>query len=123
MRKRVFRAVVGALAMFALVVGCSAADICSGDVGPETLRVDASAFDDGESIIEVCVRFHNEPHCAPEGTPEVSITFHNDYPKVMNYFVSLRQDAAFTFPEGGGGTHRMECRATTTNIVLRPQPR
>lgn len=111
---------VAVVAVAALIASCSSASQCSGDVGPETLHVDASAFVDEGSNILVCIvqQESRAEYCGEEGTPWVSLTATSDYPVAWDYYVSLREGNSFVFPERGGGTHHMKCEATTTNIVL-----
>lgn len=117
-----------AVVAIAIVTSCSASGVCSGDVGPETLTVDASAFADLPDVsgVEVCIApadrhpSEEEAACSPPATPIVSYTTEaSDYPAVLDYYVVLQTgDSDFVSPEEGRGSHEMQCAATTTNIVL-----
>ncbi|HZD23773.1 MAG TPA: hypothetical protein VE569_10295 [Acidimicrobiia bacterium] len=109
----------------AILAGCSSAAVCSGDVGPETLSVDASSYLDQPDVLdaEVCVVpddwNRDEAVCSPPGAATISYTTpRNDYPAVVAYYVAVRTgESSFVYPEDGGGTQRLQCTATTTNIL------
>ncbi len=116
------------IAALAVVAGCSGSTVCSGNVGPETLLVDASAFAEQPDVsdVEVCIvpdpsdSSEGSALCSPSGTPMVSYTIaESDYPAVVDYYVVLQTGpGSYVSPENGRGTHRMQCTATTTNIIL-----
>lgn len=117
-----------AVVALAIVVGCNASGLCDGDVGPETLSVDASEYANLRDVsgVEVCIAPHDrdpsedDAVCSPPGTPIVSYTTaESDYPVRLDYYVVLQTgESSFVIPENGGGTHEMQCVATTTNIIL-----
>jgi len=101
-----------------LLAGCSSPELCRGEVGPETVVIDAEAFaDDG---IQVCFTISGRPEafCSEAGTPKVSWTAHSDYPLEVPYFVRITTSVGETYPEGGSGTHQMTCTQTTTEVIL-----
>ncbi len=106
--------------MVALLAACSSTSICSGEVGPETVHVDASAWVDEETTIVVCLmeQATGAEYCGQEGSPTVSVVASNDYQVEWNYYVTFRQGNTHVVPSAAGGTHSMKCEATTTNIVL-----
>jgi hypothetical protein len=124
MSRRWIRSV--AITAFAVLAGCTNSAICSGDVGPETLTVDASAFAEDPGVeVEVCIvsggddPAGRQEFCSPPGTPEVSLTgLSGDYPATLEYYVDLRSGSNHFFPGNGGGTVEMTCTATTTRVVL-----
>lgn len=116
-----------AVAAVAVLVGCSGPAVCSGDAGPETLEVDASAFTDVSGVpeVEVCIvvdaeySMGRQEFCSPADVPMVGLTLDSsDYPKVLDYYVDLLSGSSHVFPENGSGTFEMTCTATTTRIVL-----
>ncbi len=120
-----------AIAGFALLAGCSSSAVCSGNVGPETLSVDASSYADQADVtdVEVCIVPENgerdeEAVCSQRGTPTISYTTpKSDYPAVFTYYFSLEMGPGnWVIPEGAGGTHQMQCVATTTHIILQGAP-
>jgi hypothetical protein len=114
-----------AIAVLALIAGCSNSSVCSGSVGPETLSVDASSFIEKSDVteIQVCVVPHDDdrgdPFCSEPESAKVSLTYAgDDYPAVLDYYVGVRTGSSWIYSEDWGGTHHMRCVATTTNIVL-----
>jgi hypothetical protein len=106
------------IVVLVLLSGCSSPELCRGEVGPETVVIDAEAFaNDG---IQVCFTIADGPetYCSESGTPKVSWTARSDYPQDVPYFVRITTSVGETFPEGGSGTHRMTCTQTTTEIIL-----
>jgi hypothetical protein len=115
------------VAAIAALVGCSGPAVCTGDVGPETLEVDASALvgESGVPEVEVCIVVNAEyemgrqEFCSPPEVPMVGLTVGpDDYPKVLGYYVDLLSGSSHVFPENGSGTFEMTCTATTNRIVL-----
>lgn len=112
------RLLAAALVGLTLLTGCSSPELCRGEVGPETVVIDAEAFaGDG---IQVCFTIADRPEefCSEPGTPKVSWTAHSDYPLEVPYFVRITTSVGETYPEGGSGTHQMSCTQTTTEIIL-----
>ncbi len=108
----------GSLTVLVVLAGCSSPELCRGEVGPETVVIDAEAFaDDG---IEVCFTIADRPEafCSELGTAKVSWTAHSDYPRDVPYFVRITTSVGETYPEGGSGTHQMTCTQTTTEVIL-----
>jgi hypothetical protein len=114
------------IASVVLLAGCSNAAVCSGDAGPETLEVDASALAGRPGVTEVvvCIAFPDDGQakqefCNGSGTASVSLTTSStEYPASLDYHVDVVSGSNHVFPEGGGGTSEMTCTATTTKIVL-----
>jgi hypothetical protein len=115
-----------AIAVLAVIAGCSNSSVCSGAVGPETLSVDASSIAEqqpDESEVRVCIAPEDDdrgdPSCSEPGSVQVSLTYAgDDYPAVLDYYVGVRTGSSWVYTEDWGGTHHMRCVATTTNIVL-----
>ena len=110
----------GVIVGLVLLTGCSGPELCRGEVGPETVIIDADAFANTGPDIEVCFTIADGPetYCSEPGISRVSWTAHSDYPQDVPYFVRITTGAGETYPEGGSGTHQMTCAQTTTNIVL-----
>lgn len=116
----------GVIVALAVLIGCSNAAVCEGEVGPEILHIDASVFAAQPEVlnIEVCVvPGGGDPDanslCGETGSSEVSYTAHNDYPKVVDYYVVYQDGAgSHVVPADGGGTHRMSCEPTATHFIL-----
>ena len=115
-----------AIAAVVVLAGCSNSAVCSGDAGPETLEVDASAFADqpGVTGVVVCIAIPDDGNarqefCNGPGTASVSLTTSStEYPASLDYYLDVVSGSSHVFPEGGGGTFEMTCTATTTRIVL-----
>jgi hypothetical protein len=108
------------------LAGCSNSATCSDTAGPETVEVDASAFNGEPGVdVEVCIlvgdkqTVDREKLCNEPGTPEVGLSFASgEYPAVVEYYVDLRSGSSHVIPGNGGGIFEMTCTATTTRIVL-----
>jgi hypothetical protein len=114
----------------AVLASCSSAAVCRGDVGPETLSVDASSYLDQPDVVdvEVCVvpddRDRDEAVCSPHGAAAISYTTPSgDYPAIFAYYVIVRTGgSSLVVPEDGEGIQRLHCTTTTTNINLPLSP-
>jgi hypothetical protein len=105
------------------LVGCGEAAACGDDSGPETLQVDASALAAEWSNVVVCLVPETpdsppEELCSQEGSPIISYTSHGEYPAVIRYYVQYQPVPGSYVSPRIGGTHRMECVATTSEIFL-----
>lgn len=94
---------------------------CEGGARPETIVVDAAGFAAPGSDLEVCftqdnvhtdARFCNEP-----GSPEVSQTWHRDYPDAVDYEVT-RTDADGTVELLIDGAYLLQCLPGTVRLEL-----
>ena len=114
------RLVAAVLVSLTLLTGCSSPELCRGEVGPETVVIDAEAFAGAGADIQVCFTIADRPEefCSEPGTPKVSWTAHSDYPLEVPYFVRITTGVGETYPEAGSGTHHMTCTQTTTEITL-----
>ena len=112
--------IASALAVLVLLTACSNPELCRGDVGSETVLIDAEALELAGSEIQVCFTIADGPeiYCSEPGTPRVSWAAHADDPQEVPYFVRITTGVGETYPEGGSGTHLMICTQTTTEIIL-----
>lgn len=103
MVRRGLRCFAGVVVGFVLLTGCSSPELCRGEVGPETVVIDADAFADAGPDIEVCFTIADGPetYCSEPGTSRVSWTAHSDYPREVPYFVRITTGVARPTPRVG----------------------
>jgi hypothetical protein len=108
-----------------LVAACGDSGGNCGEVGPESVTIDGSAYESPGSDLEVCIEDRvggGQELCNPPGVSEVSVTWNREtFPKSVNYRV-VRTNADGSVEPLVSGTYWLECQPGTVRIELGARP-